>query len=200
MMKAFNNTITLLLLSLTAVFFVPSSIIVVDAATGQCEGVCVFNETMTCETMIETMEFHGDCCSLSDHPVTGNCVVTVSNGSCGWVERCATGCSCYDGGFGCVVPYTLWGANSEEACPASSYNISGTECTTPVDMEALCSIDTATAATDAPGPVTDSSTSTVALSAGADETAESSADTTFSRLGLAIVVAATATLVAAIAF
>jgi hypothetical protein len=158
---------------------------------------------MTCDAMLETKEFRGSCCSLSDHPVTGNCVVTVSNGTCGWSERCATGCGCSgdEGGFVCVVPYTRFTAQSEEACPASSYDTSGTECTTPVDMKALCSTDTATDATDA--PTVAPSTTAVAASAvgvGAGGPAESSTDCTFSRLGLAIVVAATATLVAEIAF
>jgi hypothetical protein len=125
-------------------FLLLSLIASCDAAVGLCEGACVFNETMTCAAMIETMEFGGSCCSLADDPVTGNCVITISNGNCYWVERCTSGCYCDGfGGYSCapayVIPYTLWSAGSDAPCPASTYNVSDTECTTtPADFAAEC--------------------------------------------------------------
>lgn len=132
----------MVLLALLAMLFQAPTTTLVEAATGMCEGSCVFNETMTCDEMIEDMEFHGDCCSMSDHSETGNCVITVMNGSCGWTTRCDSGCSgeCGVDGiaeFGCVVPYTLWSADDSLGdCPVSSYDVSGTECTIPFDPQA----------------------------------------------------------------
>jgi hypothetical protein len=130
--------------ALSFIAFLLSLIASGDAAVGQCEGPCVFNETMTCAVMIETMEFGGSCCSLADDPVTGNCVITISGGSCYWVERCTSGCECDGfGGASCVVPYTLWSAGSNAPCPTSTYNVSGTECTTPFDPAVECAVPNA---------------------------------------------------------
>jgi hypothetical protein len=122
--------------ALSFIAFLLSLIASGDAAVGLCEGACVFNETMTCAAMIETMEFGGTCCSLADDPVTGNCVITISGGSCYWGERCLSGCSCISGNYGCREPHSTWfGGQGDAPCPASTYNVSGTDCTTPTGWD-----------------------------------------------------------------
>jgi hypothetical protein len=113
-------------------------------------GPFVVNKTMTCAAMIETMEFVGSCCSLADDPVTGNCVITINNGYCYWIERCASGFVCLCDGFGghgWIIQYTQYSSLSDAPCPASTYNVSNTGCTKPpttwADLDAECAAECA---------------------------------------------------------
>jgi hypothetical protein len=70
-----------------------------------------------------------------DDPVTGNCVITISGGSCYWGERCLSGCSCIAGKYGCREPHSTWFGQGDAPFLASTYNVSGTDCTTPTGWD-----------------------------------------------------------------
>ena len=96
--------------------FAPSA----EAATAICEDACILPQDVICTALIEQNYFQGDCCSLADDPETGDCIVTVSDGSCGWRSRDWEWC-----GEVCLPGYTLYSgaspANSVNICPESIY-------------------------------------------------------------------------------
>ena len=103
----------------------------VSGAAAICPGPdpCRVEQTTGCSDFLETHELDGDCCALSEDPTTGNCVVTISNGTCGIYSTledppgCEPGCTCdADGNIeGCVPPGTQWTAVSEQPCPQSEW-------------------------------------------------------------------------------
>jgi hypothetical protein len=96
--------------------FAPS----VEAEAVLCEEACILPQAKSCTELIEQNYFQGDCCSLTDDPETGNCIVTVSNGSCGWRSRD------WECGEICLPDYTLYVSalstdTNNPQCPESIY-------------------------------------------------------------------------------